>query len=445
MSGGFRVRIAGWRVALTSPVRLLLWAAAVAVVRHFAAPAIPIYRDLPQRLGTWWRTPGVASAAAVTVGIRPAILFVGYLAVMLFGYAGGTPPLRLSDNELLNLSARWDANWYLGIVTEGYSYRPEEPDLQQNIVFFPAYPMVVRGAGRLLGGTLVGYSIAGVLISWGAFFGALIYLYTLARETLDDDHAVYAQWLVAAYPFALFYGALYTEGLFLLGVTGAFYHFTKGQFVRASIWGLVVGLTRPPGCLVSVPLALIAVSPWLPRSLAGDTNWPRRTPRSTAKALLAAAMPGIGMLLYSAYIWRLTGNPLAWAAGHIAWGRKYQGLAALVSDRYDFISRAGILGYVDTLPLDLLNGLGVVFVLGAAWPVARRLGLAYAAFILISILPPLAVGGLMSAGRFSSVLFPAFIWLAGVVPTPHRAGWIATFAAIQALNAALFYTWRPLY
>jgi len=79
------------------------------------------------------------------------------------------------------------------------------------------------------------------------------------------------------------------------------------------------------------------------------------------------------------------------------------------------------------------------------WPVYRRLGLAYAVFILINILPPLAAGGLMSAGRFSSVLFPAFIWFAAWVPERHRSGWVASFAALQALNAILFYTWRPLY
>jgi hypothetical protein len=63
----------------------------------------------------------------------------------------------------------------------------------------------------------------------------------------------------------------------------------------------------------------------------------------------------------------------------------------------------------------------------------------------VNIVPALAIGGLLSAGRFSSVLFPAFIWLATAVPSSHRAGWIATFAALQAFCAALFYTWRPLF
>ena len=116
-----------------------------------------------------------------------------------------------------------------------------------------------------------------------------------------------------------------------------------------------------------------------------------------------------------------------------------------MSDRYDIIAHAGLAGYVSSLPHDLLNAFGAAFVLIAVWPVARVLGPAYAIFILVNILPPLAAGGLISAGRFSSVLFPAFIWMAGAVPPRHRAGWIATFAAIQAFNAALFYTWRPLY
>jgi hypothetical protein len=117
----------------------------------------------------------------------------------------------------------------------------------------------------------------------------------------------------------------------------------------------------------------------------------------------------------------------------------------LVTDRYEYLAYKGIYLYTSQVPSDLLNALAALFVLGAAWPVARRLGLAYAVFIVINILPPLAAGGLLSAGRFSSVLFPAFVWLAGAVPERQRPAWLASFMAVQALNATLFYTWRPLY
>jgi hypothetical protein len=304
--------------------------------------------------------------------------------------------------------------------------------------------MTVRVLGDLLGGQLTGYMLAGVLVSLAAFLGALVYLHALARETLDDEDARYALWLVGAYPFAVFFGAIYTESMFLLAAVATFYHFSRGQYGRASFWGLLVGLTRAPGCFISIPLAILAVEPWLPKRLVGGPARPQTSAR-VVPALTAAAMPGVGMLIYSAYIWWLVGNPLAWASGHAAWGRHYQGLSVLVSDRYHFIANAGVTGYVNALPNDMLNGLGVLFVLAAAWPVARQLGLSYAVFILVNILPPLADGGLLSAGRFSSVLFPAFIWVAGAVPRAHRYGWIVAFAALQALVAAMFYTWRPLY
>lgn len=451
MSGGFRVRVGAWRVAVTSPYTTLLWALAIAIVRHALAPAAPVYRDLPARLSAWWRRPGVHTAALATAGTRPAILFVGYLAVLVFGYPPGLSPPVQVDNEVVNLQARWDANWYLGIVTEGYQFVPNQPGLQQSIAFFPAYPALVRGVGRILGGRLTSYIGAGMLVSFAAFFGALVYLYALARDTLDEERARFAVWAIATYPFALFFGAIYVESLLLLGMTATFYHFTHGRFARAALWGLLVGLTKTNGFLLSVPLAIMAIAGAGARSRqAGPGGQGGQVGqvgqgRQVLTALIAAAMPGVGMLMYSAYVWQLTGNPLAWLSAHGAWGREYTGLVALVGDRLNIIANAGVEGYVALLPHDVINALGVIFVLAAAWPVARTLGVAYAVFILVFMLPPLAAGGLISAGRFSSVLFPAFLWLAGAVPPKHRPAWLASFAAFQALNAAMFYTWRPLY
>ncbi len=443
MSGGFRVRLGGWRIAVTSPYWTLLWALAIGVVRHFAAPAAPVYHDLPRRLSKWWREPGVHTAAIAVAGTRPAILFVGYMAVLVFGYPPGpAPPVQVAD-ELVNLQARWDANWYLGIVTEGYHFIPNQPGLQQSIAFFPAYPMLVRTVGRVLGGRLTSYIAAATLVSFVTFFGALVYLYGLARDTLGEDEARFALWAAATYPFALFYSAIYVEPLFLLGLTATFYHFTQARFGRAALWGVLVGLTKTNGFLLSIPLALLAITGTPAyRDRAGRLD---RGRWKLVPAMAAAAMPGVGMLIFSAFVWQVSGDPLGWLRAHGAWGREYQGLVTLVGDRVNIIANAGVEGYVASLPHDLINALGVLFVLAAVWPVARTLGVAYAVFILVFILPPLAAGGLISAGRFSAVLFPAFIWLAGVVPARHRPAWLASFAAFQALNAAMFYTWRPLY
>jgi len=92
-----------------------------------------------------------------------------------------------------------------------------------------------------------------------------------------------------------------------------------------------------------------------------------------------------------------------------------------------------------------VHQIGMPCDLSAIVAVARRFGLSYAVFILVNILPPMAAGGLLSIGRLSSVLFPAFIWFAAAIPARQRSGWLATFMAIQAFNAALFYTWRELF
>ncbi len=457
-SGGFRERLFGIRIALTSPGRMLLWALALGIVRHVWVRRRPIYADLPRRLVTAWHTLAVRTAITAFVGTRPAILFVGYIAVFMIGFPNGQVPWRVSENEFGNLPARWDVGWYLGIASSGYSYsfHGQEAGDQQSIVFFPAGPIVMRVAGRLIGASSTDYMLyvwGGTLASLGAFLWALVYLFRFARDILDDaDQAGLAVWLLATYPFALWFGTPYTESLFLLGAVGAFYHARRGDLWKSGAWGLLVGLSRPNGCFLSVPLAILALEPYLPAWLAGgrrarpdEDAVERQLSRPLVARIAAAAMPGVGMLIYSAYVWQLTTDPLAWAKGHVAWGRSYQGLSILVTERYAWLENAGLYRYTSEASNDLLQLMGVVFVLVATWPVARRIGLACAVFVLINMLPPLAAGGLLSAGRFSSVLFPAFVWLASALPMRQRSAWLTSFMALQALNAVLFFTWREMF
>jgi hypothetical protein len=186
------------------------------------------------------------------------------------------------------------------------------------------------------------------------------------------------------------------------------------------------------GSLLMLPLAVLAIQS-------------RPSPQRRMHMVAAVMAPVAGLAIYALFVAWLTGDPFAFLTGQLAWGRQYRGLGALVSQQYSIIAKAGLSGYVGTPGYDVLNALGALFAVATMYPVARRLGLAYALFMALNILPALANGGLLSAGRFSSVLFPAFIWLAAVVPSTHRPAWIACFAALQAYNAALFYTWRPLF
>lgn len=456
VTGGFREWTPLGRISMTSWVRPIVIGSIALLVRHlmYRSPTLP--HRIVGGVRAWWSTPEAAAIAPIFFATRIGVLIVGFLGITMIGYAPNTPPWRVYENDLLNLPVRWDAGWYLGVAEAGYIWKPEEANAQQNIAFFPAFPMLMRYGAVFLARQTVW---VGVLISFVAFFFALRYLFRLARATLDDDRALASVAFLATYPFALFFSAPYTEALFLLASVAAFYHFERDELIHAGWWGLLAGLTRPNGCLLSMPLAVLALSGLSARSgLSGpapvaDSADDRRSffdggrPRMTrlAQRMAAAAMPGIGMVLFSTYMYVLTGNPLQWAAQNAAWGRVYRGLDRIVADRIVFVQHHGLYEYASTRSLDMLHGLVVVFVIASIWPVYRRFGLHYATLVAVNVATPLMMGGLLSMGRVTSVLFPVFMWMGAVVPVKHRLGWLIVFALLQSLAAILFFTWRPLY
>ena len=83
----------------------------------------------------------------------------------------------------MNLPLRFDARWYLQISMSGYHYDPMLPvSRQQNIVFFPALPLLMRPLAGLLGKHWFSFLLAGTILSLAAFFLALTYLYRFVAE-----------------------------------------------------------------------------------------------------------------------------------------------------------------------------------------------------------------------------------------------------------------------
>lgn len=443
LTGGFREWTPFGRLSMTSWIRPLVISLGILGLRHWWLPRPTLYTTVRSALHVARTAVGVREALPIVFSTRAGVLLVGFLGIALVGYRADLPvPWRIYQNEIMNLPARWDTGWYLGVAIDGYSWHPSRATQQQNIAFFPVYPMLMRYGSLLLGREVMW---TGVLISWLSFFGAMVYLFRFARSRLGDDVAVCGITLLACYPFAIFFSVAYTEALFLLTIVAACYHFERDQLWQAGIWGLVAGLTRPNGCLLSVVLGLLAIRPlwvggsWRP-TWPPPMGWPRLADR-----LAAAAAPGVGMLIFSTYIFFLTGNPLQWAIQNAAWGRVYRGLDDLVSQQANTIGEHGLYQYAATRTIDALQLVAVLFVLATVVPVYRRLGLPYAALILVNLGPPLMMGGLLSMGRVTSVLFPTFLWLAAAVGPGQRYVWVAGFAMLQALCAILFFTWRPLY
>ena len=448
---GFDPVFVGDVLIAPSPLVLLYAALSIQIVRHLLWPRPSLLSRGRTVYAAVAARPHLSSAIRAFVATRPAILLVAFLSVVAIG-APAAPGFVLSRDPLANLPARYDAGWYGDIALDGYTW-DHTFQRQRNIAFFPALPMLMRPVGLAFGmydGTasrdrrLLRALWAGVAISLAAFLWALVYVARLASALIGPERASAAALLLAAYPFAFFYNAPYTESLFLLGAAGACEHFRRQEWHAAAFFGLLVGLTRPNGCFVSVPLAIMGVEQ-LYRYRTAKGSMPTPPDRKAILVrLLTAATPGLGMLLFTAYLYWLTGVPFAWARSHEAWGRTYQGLAP-IGALFERLATEPLLQVVTNNPANSINAIGVVFGLALLYPVFRRLGLAWGAFVIVNLIPPLLAGGLLSMGRLSATLFPLFVALAAIVPPRNVPAWAAVFGIAQGLCATLFFTWRDLY
>lgn len=431
--GGFREQVVGVTISISSGARLLVAAALLAGIRHALVLTPSMSRLCTHQAVAFWRSDPRRDVWPAFISTRLTVLLVGYLAVVTFGVPPGIERFRVSNNQIENLLARWDVAWYLGIIREGYRWDGNALR-QQNVVFFPAFPIVTRAVGLFLGKQ---WLLAGLMVALSAFFVALLYLYRLARDVLEPEKARVAVWALAAYPFAAYYSVPYTEALYLLCSVTAFYHVSRGNWWRAAALGYVVALCRPNGFLIALPLGIFALQHMI------------RERRVLLNACAPVIAPIAGILSYSLFLYVRFGDALAWRKGQLAWGRAYvgiwSGLQALWGDRYDAIVHQGLYEYSSKNPYDLMYTVAAIFVLVSVVPTVRRFGLAYGVFTLVNILPPLLVGGMMSIGRMTSVLFPAFLWLGAIVPPRYVPAMIAVFCTIQGLVAALFFDWRPIF
>src|SRR5207249_12211031 len=110
------------------------------------------------------------------------------------------------------------------------------------------------------------------------------------------------------FPFAFFYGVVYSESTFLLFAVLASYGFRTRRWMLGGLAGALATGTRVTGILMWPSLA------WIAWTTAG------RNGRDRLAAAIGLALATGGFVLYSAYVYHLSGNPLEWAATLERWG-----------------------------------------------------------------------------------------------------------------------------
>jgi Dolichyl-phosphate-mannose-protein mannosyltransferase len=365
------------------------------------------------------------------VWIRVAF-WLGTSMTLLWAPRSGadTAPLRAWDpftDLVFGTFGQWDARWFLLIAQSGYD--------ETSAAFFPFYPALVWALGSsFVWGTLLSLAAAGA--------GAAL-VFRIARPRLGDEGARDAVLVLALFPTAFVFTAVYSDGLFLMLSAASFLAAERGRPWAAGIAGGLAVLTR------SLGLALLPALVYL--------LWPRAGRRDAWRLAPLHLLPA-AVGLYALYLDHEVGDAFAFTESqNTVWDRELEPLGP-VSGLWMAIEAGGhgALDILRDLPRTDLGGAGypqplqvgfwnavhllllvpLVWLTYVAW---RRLGPALGLYALTTLVVILSVPSegfpLVSLPRFVLTDFPVLIALAAVVRDRPSLR-LGVLIALGALSAA---------
>lgn len=258
---------------------------------------LPRLRRLSIAFAARWRWVGVP--LAIGLASRLAVLAVGYVGLHLVPDNPAFLPATYSSRPFLDRWYEWDASWYAAIALRGYQTAGGDA---WSVAFWPLLPILESTFSRPL--LLLfprmqpaeAVAWAGVALVLIAFLVGCVLLYRLILEDHGRDVARRAVALLAFGPGAVYYTAVYPAALLLVGVVGCFWALRRQKWALAGLAGLWAALAQVPGCLLVFPFAF---------------EYVRRRRRHIGPSALWVLLIPLGPALFVAYLWTVTGEPLA--------------------------------------------------------------------------------------------------------------------------------------
>jgi hypothetical protein len=351
--------------------------------------APPGKRRFPAWLLTDVVLPVVISRAALWI---VALLALALLPAM--DHPKVEPGIGVFDlPDWLAAWSRYDAEWYLSIARDGYSFNPRR---ESNIAFAPLLPSLMK-----LGGMLVGrddnttLALTGIVVTNLALLVGIGFFVALARLDFVRPTAARAGWYLLIYPSSLFFSAVYPESLTLCFTMGALYFGRKGRWWLAGALGGLAALVRHPGVLVIIPLAVeyLAQRRFRLREIRPD--------------VLGLGLVLVGWASFYVYQAWLLGDPFTSMQALGAWRRQL--VPPWVTLRRFFAAPLQVPGYNYHSIVDFSFMVVQVGLVAASWRFVRPSYALYATVLLALYLSSGRLSGMM---RYGLDLFPMFLVLA---------------------------------
>lgn len=360
-----------------------------------------------------------------TVGIILFIFVLWRTVLFLFVFLGekwfilqndflGGGKSMYASNPYLWSWLNFDGEHYLAIAREGY--RP------LTYFFFPLYPLMTRYLGELLGGGLINFVVGGLVISNGLFLGTLFGLYKL----LKIDYKGLVVWrvifLLLIFPTSFYFGAYYTESLFMFLVVWSFYLARQGKWFWVGILGVLATATRVIG-VVLLPALLIEW--WLQSGKKRDVNLD----------LVYVFLIPLGLTSYMYYLAKVAGDPLEFLHSVEIFGSQRSASFVMLPQvfyRYVFKIIPSLTNYWPIVFVTLME-----FLVGAMYLIMGVLGWwklrkSYWIFMVGGYIMPTLSGSFSSLPRYVLPLFPGFILLSLYIGKLPKLVQMVTYVALMA-------------
>jgi hypothetical protein len=177
------------------------------------------------------------------------------------------------NDPVMNNQVAYDSEFYLSIAMVGYDdpilrtapgeWRPDlawHKPVSLNYAFFPFYPLAMRvfiAPLSALGLSQVGTAaLAGVIVSLLGTLGAMLALYDLTRDELQDAGGFRTAFYLIAFPTGFFLAMVHTEGLFVGLAFGSLAFLRRKYWIPAALLAACATWTRAVGVALVIPLAL---------------------------------------------------------------------------------------------------------------------------------------------------------------------------------------------
>lgn len=279
----------------------------------------------------------------------------------------------------------WDSAWYISIMTKGYAIST------QSYTFSPALPFMGYLLNFVLQDPLMSITIVSLL--FGVLYIPLLQL--LSENFVSKKTALLSTLLFAFFPYVfVFTSVVYSEGVMLFFIIGAWLLASRGKIFEASLFGMLAPLARTMGILVVIPLLYYSFK-----------DKKRRLPN-----VLLSFLPVISLVTWFIYLGSVTGVPMApvsttewsqlWTVRTLLLdGIPHYGLNAVTAAAYQIPP-------VTTfwlLPIAVWISLSIPLILSVTFWGKNRLLWLYA---VAGYLGVLFFGAIVSTPRFISMLFP---------------------------------------